>query len=136
MEQNEGFQIITETLKMFENQLQVCDKSLQQLEDIGTTAEQSIEHHFEKCFHALAARKAELLNECALTVKNQSIPPSSLFSTFLIFRTEKNYEDIQKRVKELIGGCKKIMETGVFLFNTDVRTAEGIWKVLSVLYYS
>jgi hypothetical protein len=134
MEQNKGFQIITETLKVFENQLQVCDESLQQLEATGTIAEQSIEHHFEKCFHALAARKAELLNECALTIKYHSIPLLPYLLPFL-FSTEKNYEDIQKRVKESIDGCKKIMETGAFLFNTDIQTAEGIWKVLCSLFF-
>ena len=42
---------------------------------------------------------------------------------------EQKLQSVQKKLQDSIEGCQRALETGAFLFDTDVPTAEMIWKV-------
>ena len=73
MEQSEGFKTAVSKIKLLENQLLFCDKTMKECEQSGIKAEQEIEEHFAKCLNFLATRKETLLKEVAQKVITHSM---------------------------------------------------------------
>jgi len=61
-------------IKSLEQQLLLCDSVPTALAQEGAQLREEIESHFKLCEQVLSARKAELLNECAQKINEESTP--------------------------------------------------------------
>jgi hypothetical protein len=133
MENNEGFKSVAGKIKELEHQLSLCDEVSKELEQNGEQAEREIEEHFWMCEHALAARKAALLNECAQKIKDKSnYSPYSHSSLKFIYPGIKN-ETAQQQLRDTIEACKRARESGAYMFQISIKVAELTWKVFDFL---
>ena len=85
MEQSESLTKIVGKIKALEEQLSLCASINKECDLSAAKAEEEIEHHFERCMHTLAARKAILLKELAHKVTIQSMLYISLPITIIFF---------------------------------------------------
>ena len=131
----EQFKRIVEGINQLEQQLLSINEDAQMNEKYGVEAEEEVEKFFARCEQAMAARKGTLLRELGEKVTTQSMSSSffSLFSiSLLCIHTStigKAVVASQEEVNKAIKARRKLLEAGSFVYETDINTADHVWKV-------
>jgi hypothetical protein len=73
MEQSEEWKRVVATTKGLEGEMEKCRESMKKQVEYEKQAQKDIEEHFVRCMKALNNRKAYLLEDLALKVKNKSM---------------------------------------------------------------
>ena len=131
MEKREDFKRVEEGINELEQQLLSIVEDGKMNDKYAAEAEDEIQRYFSKCVQALAARKDGLLRELAQKLTAQSMS-SSCFVSFppcLPSIKEKAVMDAQEEVNKAIKARKKILKTGSYVYETDIKSAEQVWKV-------
>ena len=132
MENREQFKRVVEGINQLEQQLLSINEDAQMNEKYGV---EEVEKFFARCEQAMAARKGTLLRELGEKVTTQSMSSSffSLFSiSLLCIHTStigKAVVASQEEVNKAIKARRKLLEAGSFVYETDINTADHVWKV-------
>ena len=137
MEKREDFKRVVEGINQLEQQLLSIVEDGKVNDKYIAEAEEEVERYFSRCEQALAARKEGLLRELAQKLTAQSISSSiflSLSSPLLCLpsiQKGKAVMDAQEKVNKAIKARKKMLKVGSYVYETDIKSAEQVWKVLS-----
>ena len=135
MENREDFKRVVEGINKLEQQLLSIVEDGKVNDKYAAEAEEEVERYFSRCEQALAARKEGLLRELAQKLTAQSMSSSiflSLSSPLLCLpsiQKEKAVMDAQEEVNKAIKARKKMLKVGSYVYETDIKSAEQVWKV-------
>ena len=134
MEKREDFKRVVEGINQLEQQLLSIVEDGKVNDKYAAEAEEEVERYFSRCEQALAARKEGLLRELAQKLTDQSMSSSISFSPpplLCLPSTQKGKAvmDAQEEVNKAIKARKKILEAGSYVYETDIKSAEQVWKV-------
>ena len=135
MENREDFKRVVEGINQLEQQLLSIVEDGKVNDKYFAEAEEEVERYFSRCEQALAARKEGLLRELAQKLTDQSmsssvpsISPSPLLC-LLSIQKGKAVMDAQEEVNMAIKARKKTLKAGSYVYKTDIKSAEQVWKV-------
>ena len=135
MENREDFKRVVEGINQLEQQLLSIVEDGKVNDKYAAEAEEEVQRYFSRCEQALAARKEGLLRELAQKLTAQSMSSTiSLLSPRLCLpsiQKGKAVMDAQEEVNKAIKARKKILKTGSYVYETDIKSAEQVWKVWS-----